>query len=238
MSNPSSSPNSVAALDPGAGVLRVESWAGEIRVNRIRLVAIIAFYTHHLVQLYLQRHAEFPWDPRYNLGVTIVVFAWAGIVAALHVMLSRRMWMPGMKFGVVIADIALIAALGVLAGGPQTPLMLLLFAVIASAPLRMSLPLVYVATFGTWLGYLLVVAYYAWVKIGFHAYYANPQLQIPRAHEIIVLLALGAAGLMAGQVVRQARRIASGYPATLVEPPPSVETDVPATASSDSSEGA
>jgi hypothetical protein len=76
---------------------------------------------------------------------------------------------------------------------------------------------VYVATFGSWIGYLTVVAYYAWVKIGASKYYATPELQIPRAHEIIVLLALGAAGLMAGQIVRQTRRLVGGYPVTIAD---------------------
>jgi hypothetical protein len=38
-------------------------------------------------------------------------------------------------------------------------------------------------------------------------YYATPTLQIPRSHEIIVLLTMGVTGLLAGQVVRQARRM-------------------------------
>lgn len=208
----------------GANALRVESWAGEIRVNAIRLVALIAFYGHHLIQTYLIQESNSSEDERYNLGVTIVVIAWALMIALLHVLLSRRMWPPSYKFMVILGDILLIVALGVLAGGPQTPLMALLFVVIASASLRMSLPLVYVATFGAWAGYLMLCAYYAWVKIGFDKYYATPELQVPRTQQIIMLLALGATGLMSGQCVRQARRLVGGPAVTLSESATNTDT--------------
>lgn len=207
---------------PSAGrsfdALRVESWAGEVRVNVIRLVALIGFYVHHLIQTFILHRDNSPEIQRYNAGVTILVIAWALMIALLHVLLTRRQWSPSYKFLVVLGDIVLIVALGILSGGPQTPLMGLLFVVIASASLRMSLPLVYVATFGAWLGYLAVCAYYAWVKVGFSKYYATPEVQIPRTHEIIMLLALGATGLMAGQCVRQARRLVAGQGVTLAPP--------------------
>jgi hypothetical protein len=44
-------------------------------------------------------------------------------------------------------------------------------------------------------------------------YYApgSPRM-VPRPSEIVFLLSLGAAGLLAGQVVRQAQRLVQGYP--------------------------
>jgi hypothetical protein len=109
---------------------------------------------------------------------------------------------------------ALLALPG--AGGAKSPLAVLYFLVIASAPLRLSLRLVYVATFACMAGYLFLLGHYAYFLVGYHRYYATPELQIPRTTQIIFLLALGGAGLLAGQVVRQARRLVSG-PRIIVE---------------------
>jgi hypothetical protein len=99
-----------------------------------------------------------------------------------------------------------------IAGGPRTPLVILYFAAIASAPLRLSLPVIYTTTGGAILGYLVLLAYYAWYYIGFHKYYSDEALRIPRSQEIITLLALFVTGLFAGQVVRQSRRMIERYP--------------------------
>src|SRR5438067_1339282 len=88
-----------------AAARRIESWAGEIRVNRLRLAAIIVFYVRFLIDFYVNR--------------------------------ANR------------------AALG--------------------------------------------------------KYYSTPELRIPWSTEVIWLLAMCVAGLLAGQVVRQMRRISAGY---------------------------
>jgi hypothetical protein len=218
-------PTITSDSDAWSGAQRVEAWAGELRVNRIRLVALIVFYARHLVDMYML-HAGPPGarlaDPgataRYHLGVTIIIILWGAMSAALAWMLATRRVPDWLKYVSVAWDLAMITAIGVLAGEPRSPLMLLYFVVIASAPLRLSLKLVYVATFGAWVGYEIVLAWYAWVLVGFNRYYATPDLRIPRSTQAIMLLALGAAGLMAGQVVRQARRLVAG-PAVSIEPP-------------------
>jgi hypothetical protein len=102
----------------------------------------------------------------------------------------------------------MVTLLCCIAASPRSPLTLLFFLVIISAPLRLSLPLVYAATFAAAGGYLFQLAYYAWYLIGWERYYASPELRIPHSIEAIHVLALLAAGLLAGQVVRQTRRIA------------------------------
>jgi len=56
-------------------------------------------------------------------------------------------------------------------------------------------------------------ANYAYYQIGYVRYYAEPAVQIPRTQEFIVALGLVAAGVLAGQVVRQARRLLAGHAA-------------------------
>jgi hypothetical protein len=189
---------------------RIESWAGEIRVNRLRLAAIIIFYVRHLIDIYVNPLNR-QFSGKYHLMVTLIVLAWAALVLWLHWALSQRRMGERLKYISVIWDLAMVTLLGVVAGGPQTPLMLLYFIVIASAPLRLSLKLVWVATLGAMTGYALVLAYYAWWVIGWDKYYATPELRIPRSVEFIWVLAIGVSGLLAGQVVRQMRRISSGY---------------------------
>ncbi len=193
---------------------RIESWAGEIRVNRLRLAAIIVFYVRHLIDIYVNP-ANRTFSGRYHLWVTLIVLAWAGLVLWLHWALSQRRMGEKLKFISVIWDLAMVTLLGIVARGPQTPLMLLFFIVIASAPLRLSLRLVWVATLGAMAGYAIVLAYYAWWLIGWDKYYSTPELRIPRSSEAIWILSMGVAGLLAGQVVRQMRRICRGYPVAM-----------------------
>jgi hypothetical protein len=97
----------------------------------------------------------------------------------------------------------------VILGGPKSPMVILYFLIIASSALRLSLRLVWAATFACLLAWLFLLGY---TKI-----YLSAELQPARTAQIQLALGMGAAGLMAGQMVRQARRIAIGYPVT-VEP--------------------
>jgi hypothetical protein len=194
---------------------RLEAWAGETRVNLIRLLALIGFYARHLADVYYHPATA---GGRYHQHVTAVCVAWVFVVLAVHALLLRRAVHPALKYVTLVTDLTGVTLLGIAAGGPRTPLLCLYFVVIASTPLRLSLALVWVATLGAWAGYAALLAYYAWFLIGWHRYYATPELQIPRTEEASWFLALGVAGLLAGQVVRQARRLAAGYPVSVSAP--------------------
>jgi hypothetical protein len=172
----------------------------------IRIVALVVFYARHLIELMLSPPGA-PVRGAYHLRVTVVVIAWAAMAAVVHVLLRRRQYPPAMKYITTVADVLMVTVLCAIAGGPTTPLVLLYFAVIAAAPLRLSLRLVYVTTAAAIIGYLVLLAYYAWYLIGYTRYYATPELRIPRGHEAIVILCMLISGFLAGQVVRQARRM-------------------------------
>ena len=108
-------------------------------------------------------------------------------------------------------DTVLVTLLLVVGGDPRTMLAMLYFLVVIAAGLRLSLRLVQVTTLGTMAAYAFFLGYVRfWLDV--------PDAQrLPRAQQIIVLLALGAAGLLTGQMVRQARRLVAGYPVTVVE---------------------
>jgi hypothetical protein len=198
---------------------RLEAWAGEVRVNLVRVTALVAFYGYHLLNAHF-----FSSDPslrgRYGAAVGAVVLAWAVGAFALYVCLSRRWVPPALKYVATFWDLALITALLVAGGqGPRSPLVLLHFVVVAAAPLRLSLRLVTVSTLGAMAAAAVALGHYVFIQVGAEAYYApDSPYRIPRAHEVIFLLALGASGLLAGQSVRQARRLVAGYAAVVEEP--------------------
>jgi hypothetical protein len=198
-------------------VRRVEAWAGETRVNLIRLTALVVFYANHLVNYYLLREDP-TLTPAFHNAVTAIVLAWSASAVLLYVSLARRWVPPALKYFATLWDTFLITALVALSGDPRSPLSVLYFLVIAAAPLRLSLALAYVATLAAIAGYLFLLGYYAFYLVGAQRYYADASVRIPRVTEAIWVLALGAAGLLAGQVVRQARRVAHGGAIT-VEPP-------------------
>jgi hypothetical protein len=189
---------------------RLEGLAGEIRVNLIRIVALAAYYGHHLVNVFLTGD-----DPSlkgdYHLVVTYLVLAWALAALVIQYCLMRR-WIPvALKYLVTIWDILLITTLLMVGGEGRSMLAVLYFLVIVAAPLRLSLALVWTATLGTMAAYAFFLGYVRW------------RLELPieqrtsRPQQIVFLLALGATGLFAGQLVRQCRRLVRGAPVPVEE---------------------
>ena len=203
--------------DPWADAKRLESWAGETRVNFIRALALVAFYGHHLVNVYVLQD-----DPslrgQFHGIVTGVVLVWAFVILVLHICLMRRFVPPTLKYFSTGADLFLLTAMLMLTReGPRSPLMFLYFLVIASAPLRLSLKLVYASTLGAMAAGICLVGYQYFFLIGPDNYYVSVD-RVPRPVQIIYLLALGGAGILAGQMVRQARRLVEGYDVAVDEP--------------------
>jgi hypothetical protein len=196
---------------------RPEAWAGEIRVNLVRAVALAAFYAYHLLDVYVLKT-----DPsaggEFHLRVTLVTLTWVLLVVLLHLLLSRRFAPPWLGFFATAWDLALVTALCSISPlGPASPLVLLYFLVIAASPLRFSLPLVYATTLGAMVAVTLLLGYHVFIQLGPERYYAEGQPRIPRSTQAIFLLSLGTAGLLAGQIVRQAQRLAQGYPVRVEE---------------------
>jgi hypothetical protein len=195
---------------PWSDAQRLEGYAGEVRVNLLRLTAIVVFYGHHLVNVFLIQDDPTLRGP-YHAKVTVLALAWAMAVLAIHFCLSRRWVSPALKYVATAWDLLLITALLVIGGDGKSMFAVFYFLVIIAAALRLSLPLVYCATLGTMAAYLFFLGY---VRFGLHA---DDRERLSRPQQVIVLLALGAAGLLAGQVVRQVRRLLGGYPVRVVD---------------------
>ncbi len=188
---------------------RLEARAAEFRINVIRLVAIAGFYGYHLLDAYVLRD-----DPalrgRYHLVVSALAFSWAVGALALHAYLVHR-WAPALlKYVATAWDLVLITAVLTAGRDAASSLAVLYFIVVAAAALRLSLSLVYASTIGAMAAFL-----------GFHGYLRYvlglpAEHRLPQAQQVIFLLALGVAGLLAGQVVRQARRLVRGHAVEVV----------------------
>jgi len=184
---------------PWTAAQRVEAWTGELRVNVIRLAAILAFYGHHLFNQYVLKQ-EFP--PRYTLAVTVLAVVWGLGALALHIALNGHWMPPALRYVAVGFDTVLATSLLLLSDGPKSPLVVVLFLIVATAPLRIDLRLVWTATLMALLAYGFVCG---------HAKWKQPERQVPRRQQVVTGLALAAAGFLAGQQVRQARRFAREY---------------------------
>jgi hypothetical protein len=115
-----------------------------------------------------------------------------------------------LPYATAIGDVVLITALLMVGNSVHSPLVILYWLAIASTPLRLSLPIVTLTTIASMAGYYAALAYYAYFHIGAAAYHADPALRVPKTTQVIVLLGLAAAGLLAGQAVRQTRRLLIG----------------------------
>jgi hypothetical protein len=206
-----------------ADARRLEAWAGEVRVNLVRAAALVAFYGYHLLNVYVLKDSAA--GGAYHGRVTAVVLAWTASVFVQHACLSRRWVPPALKYVATFWDVILITALlmigGERHGDPRNPLIFLYFVVLAAAPLRLSLPLVYASTLGVMAAAAFLLGYYVFWSVGRDAYYApGPEntVRLSRTSEVLFLLSVAAAGVFAGQVVRQASRLVRGYPVIVAEP--------------------
>jgi hypothetical protein len=187
-------------------VRQVEAWAGEVRVNLVRVVALLGFYGYHLVDVYLSRDDP-SYTAEYRASVAAVAVGWAGVIAITYAVLRQGRLPPTLPYLTVAADAALAAALVIVSGGPRSPLVQLFLLVVAAAPLRLSLPVVYASTAAALIGYLVTLGHYVFVWVGTTAYYADATLRISRPQQVVTVLAILTAGLLAGQIVRQSYRL-------------------------------
>jgi hypothetical protein len=185
-----------------AAAQRVEAWAGEVRVNLIRIVAVAAFYGHHLANLYFRWT---PLPPGFHTAATAAAIAWAAGAAGLHLLLQDRKPRPALPYAAVAFDGFLLTGLLLLTDGPRTPLVLLYFLLVATSILRLRIDLVWIATLVALAGYAAVLGFDRWGRD------LAPELRVPRTHQVMTAIGLVCMGLLAGQAVRQARRFAREY---------------------------
>jgi hypothetical protein len=195
----SSSPRA-ADLDRQLFILsRWQEYEGEARANTLRIIAIGAFYGVELINYYgLQLgFIELPKvaEDRFHQAITGLAVLWTlagfGVLACL-----RQQYFPAiLKYLSTACDLVLLTIVLALADGPRSPLLAGYFVILTLAALRLHLPLIRFATVGSIGGYLLLLGYVQW--------WTDRDLQVPRYHQLIMLLALAMSGLVLGQIIRR-----------------------------------
>ncbi len=187
---------------------RIREYEGEGRANLLRVAGIAAFYIVELMNYRGLRLGGFAMprvvDRPFHLAVTSVAVAWTMLGLAVQLCLSRRIFPAFLKFVSTGGDVLLMTCVLMVSNGPKSPLIVGYFLILALAALRFSLPLIWVATGGGMLGYLVLLG---------HAKWYAPEQTVPRYHEVMFLLALGLTGITLGQVLRRVRRMAEEYAA-------------------------
>jgi hypothetical protein len=187
--------------------LRWQEYAGEARANLLRLFAVGVFYGVQLVHFYrfAQRDAA---DILFHQRATAIAVAWT--LVALAVMLCLRVqWFSGaLKYVSATCDLLLLTALAWLGRGPESPLVLGYFLIIALSALRFSLGLVWFSTVSGMLAYWSLVGLVD--KRWFDAEHA-----VPPVTQLLTLASLAFTGIVIGQTVRCVKRVASEYAARL-----------------------
>ena len=185
---------------------RWEELGGEARVNLLRIVAVGAFYCVQLAQYFFfaPRTAD---STRFHQQATAVAVAWTLVALAVLLSLRLRVFPAALKYVSAACDLILLTTLASLAAGPDSPLVMVYFLIIALAALRFSLGLVWFSTLGAMVGYWLLVG----LADAKSSRWFDAQHAVPPATQLVTLLSLGLTGIVIGQVVRRVRALAEDY---------------------------
>ncbi len=190
---------------------RWQEFAGEARANLIRIVAVGAFYIVELINFYLVG-AKGEAEIAFHRSATAVAVAWTLLALGVLLCQRARIFPPALKYISTALDISLLTCLAMSVpggeGGPRSPLVLVLFLIIALAGLRFSLRLVWFATLGSMLAYLSLVAV---IDLHSHGQWFDSDHAVPIVEQLMTLLALGLVGVIVGQIVRRVRAMAEEF---------------------------
>ncbi len=190
-------------------VSRRQEYDGEWRANFLRITGIVLFYGIELINYpglhlgFLEIPREESVDRRLHEALTALAVAWTAVSIAVHICLRWKLVPSLFKYVTTGVDIVFLTSVLVLADGPRSPMVVAYFLLIPLAALRFSLPLVRCATVGTILGYLFLCGYARW--------FSGRDIRVPRYYQMIMIVALLLTGLLLGQAVRSARRMAREY---------------------------
>jgi len=177
---------------------RWQEFEGEARANLLRIIGIAAFYiielyTYHTLQVERATHQS----------VTALAVAWMMAAMAILICLRRQIFPASLKFISTACDLVLLTGMLTIVDGPRSALVAGYFLIIVLATLRFQLPLVWFSTGGALVGYV--------VLLGYVDYFSNRDIDVPRHHQLIMIVSLLLTGVILGQVIRRVRNIAQEY---------------------------
>ena len=188
---------------------RWSEFEGEGRANLMRIIGILAFYAveqanYRGLKLGLLAIPKIePVDRPFHLAMTALAAAWVLAALGVHICLRVQIFPTSLKYVSTGIDLLLMTCVLALANSVQSPLIVGYFLIVAMAGLRFNLPLLWYATIGGMLSYLVLPGQSRWFSPG--------DLRVPRYHQVIFLLALGLTGATIGQILRRVRSMAVEY---------------------------
>jgi hypothetical protein len=188
-------------------VQRWQEYDAEIRANLVRVLAITAFYAVELYNYHVLHAVGAP----FHRTATIIAVAWTVLALMALASVRTQFLPPWLKYLTTALDILLITVLLVAGVGPQSPLVVGYFVILALAAMRLQLPLIQMAT-------VAVVASYVAVLGICHADWfgnENRDFRVPRHEELIVVVAMIVTGIVLGQIARRTHKLAADYAARL-----------------------
>lgn len=193
-------------------VSRVQEFDGERRANFLRMVGVACFYTVELMNRYgfdlgfIEIPALADVDRPFHVAVTSLCVMWVALALGVELCLRNRIFPPALAYLSTAGDLFLLTAILCIADGPRSPLVVGYFLILAATGLRLNLTLVRCATLGTVVAYLILS--------GFARWFTDRDIRVPRYEQLMMLLALGLTGIIIGQIVRNARRMAARFAAS------------------------
>lgn len=196
-------------------VSRRQEYDGESRANLLRVAGIALFYGIELINYhglnlgFLEIPREESVDRRFHEAVTALAVAWTAVAIGIQFSLRWKLFPPLFKYVTTGLDVVFLTSFLLLADGPRSPMVVAFLLLIPLAALRFSLPLVRFVTVGTILGYIFLCGYARW--------FTEREIRVPRYYQMIMIVALLLSGILLGQAVRRAHRMARGYAERLEE---------------------
>jgi hypothetical protein len=188
-------------------VTRWHEYEGEARANVLRILSIGAFYLVELFNYYGLHAGSIRLPPiaslQFHQRITAVAVVWTILALLILMVQQRRIFPSGLKFLSTGADLILLTTALMLGPGGGSTLTVGYFVLVALAALRFSLWLVRFAALGGMLAYLLLPGcMMGWIV---------RDTPLPKHHQLLFLVGLGATGVILGQVIRSVRQVAREY---------------------------
>lgn len=202
--------NSSMEIDPQSGsenawhiANRWQEFAGEMRSAVLRAVLVVVFYSIQLAHFCMMEQAT-DADRFFHRSVTFASAAWLMISMAVLIALRGGFMPPALKYIVTAMDLILVTLLAWLGHRAESPLVTALFLVVALSAIRFRIGLIWFATIGAMVCYLLLVG--TSDPTWFDANHNTPLIT-----QAITLCTLASTGIVLGQIVRSARSMTTTF---------------------------
>ena len=182
---------------------RWQEFEGEMRSAVLRSILVIAFYSIQLIH-YFTLESGGDADRIFHRQVTLAAVGWLFLSMSVLIALRGGFMPPLLKYIATGIDLGLVTLLAWLSHGPSSPLVLALFLVLAIASIRFRIGLIWFATLGAMACYMFLVG--SVDKDWFDSNHNTPVLT-----QAITLCSLASTGIVLGQIVRAARRMADAF---------------------------